>query len=90
MGGLSREPDVTDTFPSCEQLAHPILDCLRGGEKEWLVNLLYAFNSGKAVHGTGMVPLEGLYIRVWGGGHLYIACILWLSTSLAGVILLFL
>lgn len=28
------------------KLAHPILDSLRGGEKEWTVNLLYAFNSG--------------------------------------------
>ncbi len=39
-------------FPSHEKLAHPILDCLRGGDKEWLVNLLYAFNSGKEVCGT--------------------------------------
>lgn len=29
-----------------ELLAHPILEALKGTDKEWLVNLLYAFNSG--------------------------------------------
>lgn len=29
------------------QLAHPVLDSLRGTDKEWIVNLLYAFNAGK-------------------------------------------
>ena len=29
-----------------ELLSHSILDSLRGTEKEWLVNLLTAFNSG--------------------------------------------
>lgn len=29
-----------------ELLAHPILESLKGTDKEWLVNLLYAFNSG--------------------------------------------
>lgn len=29
-----------------ELLAHPILESLKGTEREWLVNLLYAFNSG--------------------------------------------
>lgn len=28
------------------QLAHKILESLKGTEREWLVNLLYAFNSG--------------------------------------------
>ena len=28
------------------QLAHPILESLKGTDKEWLVNLMYAFNSG--------------------------------------------
>ena len=29
-----------------ELLAHDILAALTGGDKEWLVQLLYAFNSG--------------------------------------------
>ncbi|CAG0919689.1 unnamed protein product [Notodromas monacha] len=29
-----------------ELLAHPILDSLRGTEEEWVIDLLYAFNSG--------------------------------------------
>jgi hypothetical protein len=28
------------------QLAHPILDSLKDTDKAWLVDLLYAFNSG--------------------------------------------
>ena len=28
------------------QLAHPILDVLRNSQKQWLVDLLYAFNAG--------------------------------------------
>lgn len=28
------------------QLAHPILETLKGTERGWLVDLLYAFNSG--------------------------------------------
>ncbi|XP_071943070.1 26S proteasome non-ATPase regulatory subunit 13-like [Antedon mediterranea] len=32
-----------------ELLAHPILDSLKGTEKTWLVDLLYAFNSGNLV-----------------------------------------
>jgi 26S proteasome regulatory subunit N9 len=29
-----------------ELLAHPVLDSLKGGEKQWLVDLLFTFNSG--------------------------------------------
>lgn len=29
-----------------ELLAHPILECLQGSEQQWVVELLYAFNSG--------------------------------------------
>ncbi len=28
------------------QLAHPVLESLKGTDKDWLVALLYAFNSG--------------------------------------------
>lgn len=28
------------------QLAHPILESLNGTTQEWLINILYAFNSG--------------------------------------------
>ncbi len=28
------------------QLAHPILESLKGTEEEWVIDLLYAFNSG--------------------------------------------
>ena len=28
------------------QLAHPILESLKTTDKEWVVNLMYAFNSG--------------------------------------------
>lgn len=30
----------------CLQLAHPVLDALRGSDKQWLVDLLFAFNAG--------------------------------------------
>ena len=30
----------------CWQLAHPIVESLRSTDKEWLIDLLYAFNSG--------------------------------------------
>ena len=31
---------------SCVQLAHPVLDSLKSTERQWLVDLLFAFNSG--------------------------------------------
>lgn len=30
----------------CLQLAHPVLDVLKDSNKAWLVELLYAFNTG--------------------------------------------
>jgi len=35
-----------DVYNFGELLAHPILDVLRDSQKQWLVDLLYAFNSG--------------------------------------------
>ncbi|KAK2171052.1 hypothetical protein NP493_1108g00022 [Ridgeia piscesae] len=36
----------TGVYNFGELLAHPLLDVLKGGDKQWLVDLLYAFNSG--------------------------------------------
>lgn len=39
----------SDTYNFGELLAHPILDSIKGSEHQWIVNLLYAFNSGDIV-----------------------------------------
>ncbi|XP_013785777.1 26S proteasome non-ATPase regulatory subunit 13-like [Limulus polyphemus] len=56
---ISAEEQVSRAFTLClaallgegvynfgELLAHPILDSLRGSDKQWVIDLLYAFNSG--------------------------------------------
>ena len=40
----------------CCQLAHPLLDVLKGGDKQWLVDLLYAFNSGNIAKFESLKP----------------------------------
>ena len=44
--GSESQCNLLSSYLITEQLAHPILDSLRGGDKEWIINLLYAFNSG--------------------------------------------
>lgn len=39
-----------------ELLAHPVLQTLRGGENEWLVDLLFAFNSGDVARFRQLKP----------------------------------
>lgn len=39
-----------------ELLAHPILDSLKGTDKNWLIDLLFAFNSGNIAKFTEMQP----------------------------------
>merc|ERR1712215_3791 len=39
-----------------ELLAHKVLDSLKGGENEWLVELLFAFNSGNVAKFRQLKP----------------------------------
>lgn len=39
-----------------ELLAHPILDCLKSTEKQWVVDLLFAFNSGSLAKYEALRP----------------------------------
>merc|ERR1712106_337592 len=39
-----------------ELLAHPILDSLKGGENEWLIDILFAFNSGNVAKFRALKP----------------------------------
>ena len=55
-GGREKRKEVCTCNPHCFgwcctlQLAHPILGALRDTDKQWLIDLLYAFNSGMCPH----------------------------------------
>ena len=55
-GGREKRKEVCTCSPHCFgwcctlQLAHPILGALRDTDKQWLIDLLYAFNSGMCPH----------------------------------------
>ena len=60
--------------PHCTlQLAHPILGALRDTDKQWLIDLLYAFNSGMCPH-----VCVSLCVHVYMCVHMYMcvcACV---------------